>query len=237
MGLTYRERRERRAARREEWADKRERKRDASLSQANRIADGIPPGQPILVGHHSERRHRRDLDRIDSGMRKGYEHDQMAKKHRAVASTIRDQLDRSVYDDDRDACERLRERIAEREAKRDRMKAVNRIAARVAREHGIWKRKGHWLHTLSEDESKTVAAIVAEVYKRAKATAAEKGDLMAALEHNGTIGYPSYALSNIGSNIRRDQQRLEKLEPVEAQRQRVAEVLAAERAKEAQLTG
>lgn len=32
--------------------------------RANSIAKAIPFGQPILVGHHSEARHRRDLDRI-----------------------------------------------------------------------------------------------------------------------------------------------------------------------------
>jgi hypothetical protein len=37
------------------------------------ILDGIPMGQPILVGHHSERRHRRDLERADSHMRRGLE--------------------------------------------------------------------------------------------------------------------------------------------------------------------
>jgi Domain of unknown function (DUF3560) len=30
------------------------------------IADGIPLGQPILVGHHSETRHRRDVERMHS---------------------------------------------------------------------------------------------------------------------------------------------------------------------------
>jgi 16S rRNA G1207 methylase RsmC len=34
------------------------------------IADGIPLGQPILVGHHSERRARRDAERIENGMRR-----------------------------------------------------------------------------------------------------------------------------------------------------------------------
>lgn len=37
---------------------------DAHWESGRRIADMIPMGQPILVGHHSERRHRRDLDRI-----------------------------------------------------------------------------------------------------------------------------------------------------------------------------
>jgi hypothetical protein len=35
------------------------------------ILDFIPPGQPILVGHHSEGRHRRDLQRADNHMRSG----------------------------------------------------------------------------------------------------------------------------------------------------------------------
>jgi hypothetical protein len=34
------------------------------------VADGIPLGQPILVGHHSERHARRDADKIESGLRR-----------------------------------------------------------------------------------------------------------------------------------------------------------------------
>ena len=36
----------------------------------HRIADNIPFGQPILVGHHSERHARKDAERIENGMRK-----------------------------------------------------------------------------------------------------------------------------------------------------------------------
>ncbi|MFG1626218.1 DUF3560 domain-containing protein [Kribbella sp. NPDC049227] len=39
---------------------------DASWDASRQIAGGIPLGQPILVGHHSERRHRRELERIQS---------------------------------------------------------------------------------------------------------------------------------------------------------------------------
>jgi len=45
----------------------------ALLAEAERISDMIPPGQPILVGHHSERRHRRDLERIRTKTYKGFE--------------------------------------------------------------------------------------------------------------------------------------------------------------------
>lgn len=46
---------------------------DAHLSRAREIGSHIPIGQPILVGHHSEGRHRRDLAKIDSQYRKGFE--------------------------------------------------------------------------------------------------------------------------------------------------------------------
>lgn len=42
----------------------------AAERAVERIADGIPLGQPILVGHHSERHARRDAERIESGMRR-----------------------------------------------------------------------------------------------------------------------------------------------------------------------
>jgi hypothetical protein len=45
------------------------RKRDAEIAydSASSIASGIPLGQPILVGHHSERKARKDAERIRSG--------------------------------------------------------------------------------------------------------------------------------------------------------------------------
>lgn len=39
-------------------------KSSAANARAEQISSFIPFGQPILVGHHSEKRHRRDLDRI-----------------------------------------------------------------------------------------------------------------------------------------------------------------------------
>lgn len=40
---------------------------------ASQISDMIPLGQPILVGHHSEGRHRRDLARIERNIDRGME--------------------------------------------------------------------------------------------------------------------------------------------------------------------
>lgn len=63
--MTYRDRRLARAEQLRGQAGRNEVKADAALARADGIGSLIPMGQPILVGHHSERRHRRDLARID----------------------------------------------------------------------------------------------------------------------------------------------------------------------------
>jgi Domain of unknown function (DUF3560) len=45
----------------------------AAYQRSHQITGQIPMGQPILVGHHSERRHRRDLERADRAMRQSVE--------------------------------------------------------------------------------------------------------------------------------------------------------------------
>lgn len=64
------ERAEERAERFEDYSDSREREAESARKQVAAIADHIPFGQPILVGHHSERRARKDADRIHDGMRR-----------------------------------------------------------------------------------------------------------------------------------------------------------------------
>lgn len=64
------ERAEERAERFEDYSKKRMSEAKAARDAVDAIADGIPCGQPILVGHHSERRARKDQERINNGMRK-----------------------------------------------------------------------------------------------------------------------------------------------------------------------
>ncbi len=49
----------------------------------------------------------------------------MARRHHQAADTIEQQLNASIYDDDLDAIERLRERIRRRETRREQMKQAN----------------------------------------------------------------------------------------------------------------
>jgi len=64
------DRAEQRADRFDGYSGKRAREAHAARNAVSALADGIPLGQPILVGHHSERHARKDAERIDSGMRK-----------------------------------------------------------------------------------------------------------------------------------------------------------------------
>lgn len=59
-----------RAERFEGYSDKRGTEAERAYAGVESIASGIPLGQPILVGHHSEKRARRDAERIENGMRK-----------------------------------------------------------------------------------------------------------------------------------------------------------------------
>jgi hypothetical protein len=60
---------------------RREADADAAFQRAHDATAGIPFGQPILVGHHSERRHRAALERADNAGRKGVEAVETARYH------------------------------------------------------------------------------------------------------------------------------------------------------------
>jgi hypothetical protein len=125
--MTYRERRLARAERLRGWAETREAKQ-AGLNEAARAdeaATGIPFGQPILVGHHSERRHRNAIARIDRAMGAAVENSRKADSMRGRADSIEAAAEHAIYSDDEDAIERLTEKLATLEAKREQIKADN----------------------------------------------------------------------------------------------------------------
>jgi hypothetical protein len=183
--VTHRERRERRAARLREWAAKRAAESEAAFDRAHDAAGQIPLGQPILVGHHSERRHRRDLARIDGAMEAGVEHGRKSDEMSRRAGNIEAALEASIYDDDPDAVERLRERIAALEAERERIKAYNASCRCGQPDPSL----------LDERQRETLESV-----RRVAPYAIGKGG-----------SFPSYALSNLSGNLARNRQRLARL--------------------------
>jgi hypothetical protein len=67
---TLADRAEQRAERFEEYSGKRLADANRAADAVAAIADNIPLGQPILIGHHSEKHARRDAAKIENGMRK-----------------------------------------------------------------------------------------------------------------------------------------------------------------------
>ena len=90
---TRSERKQNRIDRYNELARKAETKSIEAFEHSNSIVKCIPMGQPILVGHHSEKRHRRDLDKSWNAMgnqfRKARKQNIIAKKQRPQKTTMR----------------------------------------------------------------------------------------------------------------------------------------------------
>lgn len=79
---------EERAGRYEGYADNAAARSDAAYNRSHQIAERFAGGQPILIGHHSEGRARRDQERIHSSMRKSIDEGKKADYHaqRAAAA-------------------------------------------------------------------------------------------------------------------------------------------------------
>jgi hypothetical protein len=82
------EKAKKRAERSLKWAESHEKKSETLGKQTTELMSLIPLGQPILVGHHSERKARADHERINNKFRQQFEHDNAAKYHREKAENI-----------------------------------------------------------------------------------------------------------------------------------------------------
>ncbi len=142
--MKRRERLKRKTEKRREWADGRRAKASEAFTNARKATEHIPFGQPILVGHHSERRHRNDLAKSDSAMRAGCESLGIADEHTAKADGLEAQLERTIFSDDADAIERLQEKIKRLESERDEMKRLNAIFRKGGRDALPEKVRAGW---------------------------------------------------------------------------------------------
>jgi aminopeptidase N len=86
--------------------------------------DALPMGQPILVGHHSEKRHRALLRRADNAMRHSIKEQEKAAYYEHKASSVGTG---GISSDDERAIEKLTDKIAALEAAHRYAKAGNKI--------------------------------------------------------------------------------------------------------------
>ncbi len=124
----YEERRKQRIERYKELSMKaQERSSRYSNSNANRILE-IAPGQPILVGHHSEKKHRKLIKRAQDDIRRSIEEDNKSKFYKERAITAENS--KVIYSDDPQAINKLKEKLERLENERANIKA---------REHSTWE--------------------------------------------------------------------------------------------------
>jgi hypothetical protein len=120
------------AARFRELAAKHENISTGRHLAARQRLEMIPLGQPIQVGHHSEKRHRKDLARIDEHLAKAKEHHDKAEyfRRRAVAA----ESNRAIFSDDPDATEKLVDKIERLKQRQGAMKRANQLIRKADRE-------------------------------------------------------------------------------------------------------
>lgn len=196
---SYERRQEARRQRYEELAEKNRKEAANRFGAAREIGSHIPFGQPILVGHHSEKRHRADAARIHNNMRKGVEASDKADYYAGKAASVGKG---GISSDDPEAIDKLQEKLAGMEARQEQMKAANKIVRS--------KKLG--------DEEK-IAGLKELGITAAVAKSLMEGDYM------GRTGYASFELSNNNANIRRVRERISQL----AQREKVREALEEEK--------
>lgn len=189
----YEDRQEQRRRRLLERAEKARKEGQAAGDAASRIAGMIPFGQPILVGHHSERRHRRDLRRIDDGMRKSIERTKEAEELERRAAAVGTG---GISSDDPEAVQKLREKLRRLGEHQEWMKRVN----------AEWRNAGKPAPNDAETWAK-----VGEVLSATPETMNTMRLEMARRWHYQPTPFPSYALTNNSAEMRRVKQRIEEL--------------------------
>jgi hypothetical protein len=127
----YEQRQEARRARYEARAEKAAAEARSLANRAQDMASVIPLGQPILVGHHSEKRDRNYRGRINATYCKAAETERKAGHYAAKAAAVGTG---GISSDDPDAVPKLRAQLAECEALQARMKAANSAIRKNDRE-------------------------------------------------------------------------------------------------------
>lgn len=117
--------REERAAYLRERADKWEKLARACWDSASKMAEAIPMGQPILVGHHSEKRDRSYRGRIDAKYQKANQAFQKAKELRNQAYGVENCT--AILSHESDAVQQLQAKIEKAKAEQEKMIAANKL--------------------------------------------------------------------------------------------------------------
>lgn len=155
------------------------------FEKSSRMGDAIPFGQPILVGHHSERWDRNYRNKIHNTMGKSVEADKKAEYYEYKAKAA--ESNNAIYLEDEDSIQKLEAKIEKLIRLQECMKAANKII-----------------------RDKKLAEIV-KIDKLKELGFSEKSAIeLITPRRGGSLGFETYQLSNNNACIRNAKQRLEK---------------------------
>lgn len=189
---------EKQAARRQRYLERAEKARqeyEALHEEAHKMAELIPFGQPILVGHHSEGRDRRYRGRIHDKFGKAFAALDKSEHYAEKAKTVGTG---GISSDDPEALQKLRAKLTNLQRNHEHMKAANR-AIRA-----------------SKTEEERIIALTAIGLTEEQARELTKPDYM------GRIGYAPFSLANNNANMHRIQQRIDELERAQSRQTKTA---------------
>jgi hypothetical protein len=120
---TYEEKKAARIERMEARADRARQEAENRSNAAHAAVADIPFGQPVLVGHHSEKRHRAAIAKMERNMDKFCEALKKAEYWEDKARAA--EANSAISSDDPDAIEKLTAKLDMLETQKARMKAIN----------------------------------------------------------------------------------------------------------------
>lgn len=117
----YEERKEKKLERYLELSQKANKRSKEYLKKHDKIANTIPFGQPILVGHHSESRYRNDIKKMDNDIRKSIAEDKKANYYEDKIKSI--ESNTSISSDDPNVIKKLEQKIVRLEEQKKKVKS------------------------------------------------------------------------------------------------------------------
>lgn len=124
MKNNFEERKQKRIEYAKAQAEKNEKKADTLYNTAREMGSHIPFGQPILVGHHSERADRNYRQKINNTFEKSFEASNKVSYYKDKANAIEN--NNAIFSDDPNAVEKLRTKIEKLEKHQLFMKDTNK---------------------------------------------------------------------------------------------------------------
>lgn len=97
---------------------------ESKAQAAKQIADMRPFGQPILIGHHSQRRAERDQEKVQNGFRAAYELVEQSKATARRAEAAENNT--AINSDDPTALEQLKSKLEGLEAQQKRLAEIRK---------------------------------------------------------------------------------------------------------------